>query len=143
MASAIASTASRALVSPTGVATLQRSSVSKQLCMPIACRPSHGVESRANAVRCRSSSEQAEAIHVGRREALLAGLAGLAVVGAVAPPEARADQLEEYKEDTKSIISQIRKALDLDKKDPAKPDAVNALLESGTGEISDRGCKDR
>jgi hypothetical protein len=111
--------------------------------MPIACRPSHGVESRANAVRCRSSSEHAEAIHVGRREALLAGLAGLAVVGAVAPPEARADQLEEYKEDTKSIISQIRKALDLDKKDPAKPDAVNSLLESGTGEISDRGCKDQ
>lgn len=133
MASAIASSASRALVSPANAAVVQRQNASKQFCMPIACRPSSIAESRPAGVRCQASSEQTEAVHLGRREALIAGLAGLAVVGAVAPPEAHADQLEEYKEDTKSIIGQIRTALDLDKKDPAKPDAVNSLLENSTG----------
>lgn len=104
--------------------------------MPIACRPSSIADSRLAGVRCQASSEQNEAVHLGRREALIAGLAGLAVVGAVAPPEAHADQLEEYKEDTKSIIGQIRTALDLDKKDPAKPDAVNSLLENSTAWVA-------
>eukprot|EP00243_Klebsormidium_subtile_P003319 TRINITY_DN16675_c0_g1_i1.p1 TRINITY_DN16675_c0_g1~~TRINITY_DN16675_c0_g1_i1.p1 ORF type:complete len:197 (-),score=28.32 TRINITY_DN16675_c0_g1_i1:252-842(-) len=136
MASAIASSASRALVSPASAAVVQRQSASKQFCMPIACRPSSIADSRPAGVRCQASSEQNEAVHLGRREALIAGLAGLAAVGAVAPPEAHADQLEEYKEDTKSIIGQIRTALDLDKKDPAKPDAVNSLLENSTAWVA-------
>eukprot|EP00897_Mesotaenium_endlicherianum_P005035 jgi/Mesen1/455/ME000101S10685 len=116
----VAATAGLCLAAPSCLQSIQRQSVSSQF----QAQPS--VTCRRTAVISCAQPNSEDVPAVGRREIALSGL-GAALFAVVAPEAARADFIEDYKNETTTVIEQVRNTISLDKNDPSKGQAVDSL----------------